>query len=88
MAIRFPRMHIAESALNRILNLRDELAEETPPPAAPAAPVAAPTAPDPALQGIELDAALAAPTPPVDAPAEPDPLVGTVARGTDLVDAL
>jgi len=65
MAIRFPRLHIAESVVNRILNAADEL--ETRAEARQAAPFAhVPPVPDPSMQGAALDAALA--TPPADMP--------------------
>lgn len=60
MPIRFPRMHIAESVANRLLNLADDMrtggfippAEPTPPPEVPGAT---------ALEGAKLDQALGTP---------------------------
>lgn len=64
--IRFPRMHIATSVVNRILNAADELetaADRRNPPATAAfrrePPV--PAVPDPTIEGAELDAALRQP---------------------------
>lgn len=67
--IRFPKMHIAESVVNRILNLRDEL-----PPVHRPMPTPTPNVPDPNVQGLQLDQALAQPTPPVDGGAGPESL--------------
>lgn len=67
--IRFPKMHIAESVANRIMNLADDMrsggfmppGEPTPPPEVPAST---------ALEGATLDQALATP-PPADMAAPP-----------------
>ena len=68
--IRFPRMHIAESTANRILNLVDEMRGSgvMEPPAIPTPPPELPAAP--AMQGAQLDNALATP-PPADLEAPP-----------------
>lgn len=58
--IKFPKVHIATSVVNRIMNLRDELN-------APPAPKVsrAPSVPDPTLEGDALTAKLTEPTPDV-----------------------
>lgn len=68
--IRFPKMHIAESVANRILNLADDMRaggfmpppEPVPPPELPGAPT---------MEGAQLDQALATP-PPADMAAPPE----------------
>lgn len=50
------KMHLADSALNRLLNFMDDLA--------------APAVPNPAPLGAAIDGAIAEPTPPM--PAEPE----------------
>lgn len=88
--IKFPRIHVAESVVNRILNTRDELrAGARPAPAVVPAP--APNVPDPTLPGAELDLKLAQP-PPANLPAvnedpESDELAGVLAAGDDLIRA-
>lgn len=57
--IKFPKVHIATSVVNRILNLRDEVAARA------ALASRDPQVPDPALAGDVLDAKLAQPTPDV-----------------------
>ena len=83
MAIKFPKMHIAESVVNRLMNLADDLPE---PQAATAAPV--PTVPNTALQSIDLDQALAQPVsgalPGIDQ--APDP--GATLNGAPLLDTV
>jgi len=61
--IRFPKMHIASSVVNRILNVADGINAQRPSNAdrAPAA------VPQPALEGAVLEQNLNAPTPPVTA---------------------
>lgn len=62
--IRFPKMHIATSVVNRILNAADDL---EPPRAAPVP--HAPAVPDPTAEGAAIDRALASPpgpVPPID----------------------
>lgn len=69
MPIRFPKMHIAESVANRIMNLADDMraggfippGEQSPVPDVPAMP---------ALEGAKLDQALETP-PPADMEAPP-----------------
>jgi hypothetical protein len=70
--IKFPRVHIAESVVNRILNLRDEL--QAPAPAAVDS--APPAVPDPAGQGALIDAQLDMQPPPVTAD---DPMAEQIA---------
>jgi hypothetical protein len=71
--IKFPKMHIAASTVNRILNVADGLKAR---PRALTATVA-PSVPDPALQGAQLDQALQQPVPPVSgSPALGDALIG------------
>jgi hypothetical protein len=69
--IRFPKMHIAQSVVNRILNAHDEL-EASMPTLAPE-PTPAPHVPDPTLEGAELDLALDAPAAPVEGVEPGDP---------------
>jgi hypothetical protein len=59
--IRFPKMHIAKSTVNRILNIADELEPVT---------IDTPSIPegDTASKSLQIDAALASPTPEVAAP--------------------
>lgn len=52
--IRFPRMHVAQSAVNRILNTRDNVQPPMGKPSVPAMP-------DVAGQGMKIDQALQAP---------------------------
>lgn len=62
--IAFPRIHIAESVLNRIMNTLEgdsPLALETAP---------APVVPDPTSLGLALDEELQTPMPPADVPAQ------------------
>ena len=91
--IKFPRVHIAESVQNRILNVNGEielgrLQLQGPPP-----PVPPPNVPDPTLPGAVIDQKVMQPVPedvpPLEAPAEPpaDELAGMVARGDDLISA-
>lgn len=62
MSIRFPKMHVAQSVVNRILNVADGL--KAPPPAAVDR---APAVAEPELEGELLTQELAAPAPPVTA---------------------
>jgi hypothetical protein len=72
MSIKFPSVHIAESVVNRILNLRDELGASRAPPPAPSAP---PAVPDPSGQGALLDAELDMQPPPVTADDDTAPAI-------------
>lgn len=83
--IKFPKMHIAESVVNRILNVADGIpaqasqAVQNPPP---------PIVPETAQQGAMLDAQLA--TPPTDALPGLDqaPDAGATVAGKPLLDTL
>lgn len=91
MAIKFPKVHIAESVANRILNIHDELRAsgkiQPAPPSEPNVPDVIPA--DTMLQGATIEAA----TQPT---AQPGPLQaptgtvgpGAVARGENLLDVL
>lgn len=89
--IRFPKLHIATSVTNRILNIADEIDAAAPIPAVPA-PKEPPAVPDPGPSGAQLDAQLGAP-PGDDLPGletdEPatDQLAAAVAAGEDLIRA-
>jgi len=63
--IPFPKMHIAESVVNRILNVHDELSAKQRTPQAPAGVSSEPVVADPTLQGVALDRALEQPAAPV-----------------------
>lgn len=88
--IKFPRVHVAESVVNRILNTRDELKAGRSPAPAPT-PAPAPPVPDPTIPGAELDLELAQPppanVPPLEQDPESDELAGAVAAGDDLIRA-
>lgn len=73
--IRFPRMHIAQSVMNRILNINDEIEADAQISALPE-PAIAPDPPDPMMEGAQLDVALQQPVasnlpPPDDGPNGP-----------------
>lgn len=88
MPIPFPKLHIAESVKNRILNTWDELqTSRAEPPQPPAAPTAPAMPADTVTAGAELDVRTQAPAPPM---AEPGGLAGSdmggaVARGEDML---
>jgi len=78
---RYPRLHVAESTVNRILNV----AAQVPQPVSVTVP---PAMPDVALQGAELDAKMKAPPAPAAMPAEADGAVQSAAlSGADPVQA-
>lgn len=86
MGIRFPRMHVAESVVNRILNTAESLQRSqigfSVPPRTPE-----PAVPDTVKQGVELDAALAQPTPALPGiGTAPDP--GGTAAGENLLETV
>jgi hypothetical protein len=90
MPIRFPLMHIAESVINRIWNVADEIEAREPSQASGkidrGAPPPEPMAPDPSVQGAMLDEQLATPAgamPPAEpqAPPEPGAVAGNIAGG-------
>ena len=62
MSIRFPRIHLAESVSNRILNIADGV------PSSPVLPMAPPIQPDVPAQGAVLDAQLQTPPVPTELP--------------------
>lgn len=75
--IKFPRMHIATSVVNRILNAADEIERSRPQAAQePVAAPIAPTVPDPSVEGAALDSALQT-QPPAMPPLEDDPASDT-----------
>ena len=82
MAINFPRMHIANSVVNRILNVADGLEGAAPNAATPEPPV-----PDTFIEGEQLDAALAAPVPALP-PIDEAPAPGKTLGGTPLLATL
>lgn len=90
MPIKFPRVHVARSVVNQILDVHDEL-ERGRAIAASSSPTPAPTVPDPTLEGAELETRLRQPpgeVPPTEPPAPgPDELASGIARGADLIDA-
>ena len=74
-SIRFPRMHMAASVTNRILNIADGMPLPQPSLAAP------PTLPDIEQQGEVLDAQLETPLTPTELPAGADGAVVDAALG-------
>jgi len=77
--IRFPKMHIAASVSNRILNVADGL------PAVLSEPVESPVLPDVGAQGQNLDAQLLTPAVPTELPAGADgAVVGAALSGDDM----
>ena len=80
MSIRFPKMHVAESVANRILNIADGV------PGAKPLPVPAPMMPDVGGQGDNLDMQLATPSAPTELPGGTDgAVVGAALQGDSLV---
>lgn len=81
-AIRFPRMHIASSVVNRIMNL----AQSVPPAITPAA---MPDVPDASKQGEQLDQALAQQPGPMAAPEDAEAVAAASAlNGGSAAEAL
>lgn len=83
--IHFPKLHIATSVVNRILNIADGIPDQAPP-VLPGP--AGPNVPDPRLQSYQLDQALAQ-APPQNVPGlnqAPDP--GALASGDPLLDTM
>ena len=64
--IKFPKMHIAASVTNRILNVMDELEEKK----GPETPITPPSIPEPDTSGDAIEVKLATPPGPVSAPPE------------------
>jgi hypothetical protein len=90
MPINFPKLHIAESVTNRILNVWDDLEASAQAAAAPM-PTAAPSTPQAVeMQGAQLDAALSAP--PAGELATPDemlpPTAGSIASGESPIEGM
>lgn len=80
MSIRFPKIHLAESVSNRILNIADGL------PTAMPDVVPAPMMPDIGTQGEALDAQLNTPPMPTELPGGTDgAVVGAALAGDSLV---
>lgn len=79
MTLRFPKMHIADSVVNRILNASDEIEVAV----APAMPPSIPA--DPAEQGAVIDEALQTPVAPMP---EQTPNPGATVQGENLIDNL
>lgn len=80
--MRFPQLHIAESVVNRLLNLADDLEQES-----DAAISAPPPVTDPTRQSLQLDQALQQPAPnmpPLDESADP----GATVQGKPLLATL
>ncbi len=67
--IKFPKMHIAQSVVNRILNTAEDIQSNRRMQSAFS--MAAPNVPDPTLEGAALDMKMAGDVPPVAAPADP-----------------
>lgn len=65
--IKFPKLHIAQSVTNRILNVADELDDGE---AQEATSIVPPSLPDRDTAGDAIDVALATPPPEVSAPPE------------------
>jgi len=87
--VKFPRIHIAESVVNRILNTYDEIELSRQPVEPPTMPEAPPTVPDPAVEGAVLQGELMQPSPPVSGPElEQADITSTVLAGDDLVSML
>ena len=84
--IKFPKMHIATSVTNRILNIADQVRPE--PELTPDAVSArVPAAPTTTMQGAVLDQKLAQPPPDVgEVEKSPDP--GATLSGAPLLDTL
>ena len=80
--LRFPRMHIAASVQNRILNVLDQL-----PPIASELP--APNVPDPSELGAQLDQAVTTPPPAIPAPDDSTEAIASAAvQGETAADAV
>jgi len=70
--IKFPKVHIAQSVVNRILETRDELRRTSAKSGGGApAPVPPPAVPDPSATGAALDVATGTPAAPASSPGDP-----------------
>lgn len=79
--MRFPKMHLATSVVNRILNMADEIAPQAPPLSAP------PPIPETSVQSATLDKQLATGAPALPGIDQaPDP--GGTISGRPLLDTL
>lgn len=83
--IKFPRVHIATSVTNRILDIADGIPAPTPPPDATRAPLA--PGPSVAMQGAAIDAKLSQ-APPSVGTVENSPDPGATLSGAPLLDTL
>lgn len=74
--IKFPKMHIADSVLNRIKNELDGISPLN-------VPMPIPAVPDPTQQGLDIDAAVATPAAPTEAltPEETEGMIDSSAMG-------
>ena len=81
--IRFPQVHIATSVVNRILEIAENLPQES-----AGTPVAAPLVSDGSQLGAQLDAALGAPQPGQLPGIEASPDPGATVSGKPLLDTL
>lgn len=83
MAIKFPKMHIADSVVNRIMNAANEIDIQT-----PISYVPDPIVPDPTIEGAQLDLKLEQPVPAV---APNDDVISAITEGesslTGLIDS-
>ena len=79
--MRFPKMHIAQSVLNRLTNFSNGLESQSAPPVLPY------QVPQAQEMGKALDQALAQPAQPVSAPGE-DVAVAAALEGTSPAEAL
>jgi hypothetical protein len=81
-------MSIADSVVNRILNLRDDLASDRADRAQPSLPKLPPSVTDPALESGAINAALVEPVQTADVGGELDPMTAGVAQGSNLLDGV
>ncbi len=85
MTIKFPKMHVAESVVNRILNIADGIPDQ----GSQAATVAPqPAVPDSTGQGIALDAQIASAAPGALPGIDQAPDAGGTLSGRPLLDTL
>lgn len=86
--IKFPKMHIAQSVVNRILNTAEDI--ESNRRVQSAFSMIAPNVPDPTLEGAALDMKMSGDVPPVSAPDDPtqSAMVGEAVTGGDTSNAV